>query len=67
MCELDKEVAGGVDSRLVDLCMKGGLTNRLFTVSRNQPALTGRGSLFPASKALQRCLKIIKYIKFIFF
>lgn len=35
VCELGKKVAGGMDSGLVGLYVKGGLTNRLFTVSRN--------------------------------
>lgn len=38
---LMEEVVGGVDSGLVGLYMKGGLTGKPFTIRRNWPALGG--------------------------
>lgn len=52
--ELDKEGVGGMDSRLVGLYMKSRLTDKLFSVSRNQ--LTLGGQSFPSHKASPKML-----------
>lgn len=44
-----EKLAADVDSRLVGLYTKGGLADKLFTLSRNELALGGMVSLWPAS------------------
>ena len=54
----DKEVVGGMDSKWVGLCMKRRLTDKLFTVSRNELDLGGA-----VSSQTPKFPKILKHHK----